>query len=169
MLRRTPLAPPVVRTLEGWGGTAALGGQGIVTVYAPGIFEVTQLGAATLAGLGGLLVLTAAVVAPLPVLAWACVATAAFLSLVAAGIWIDALGSLRRARAVRIWLKRDLVETLHDRRPLHTAVLEVEAAQLGPGADFGRLTLAWPDGLRLPLLQGPLAEVDAFRVAIVGT
>lgn len=150
-------------TLDGWGGCAILEDDRLAATYAAGIFETTQLVGALLSGLVGFFAVGVAFVMPNPVLAWTCVASAVCMLISGSTSWWTAFRSLRASGARVICLSRRTIAVDDERRFLAGAVVEVEANRL-----FSRLSLSWPDGRRVPLLQGPTADVECFRQALCG-
>lgn len=138
----------------------------IRAAYAPGVFEATRLVVAAasvvvacgLVAGGGVLLACAPHLAP-----W--VELAALLPL---GIALkQALGvgrSLWAPAACRILVRRGWVEIgRREVRRLEDARVHIEHARLGLFAAFTRVTLAFPDGQRVPLVQGPSDEVLRFE------
>lgn len=148
-------------TLDGWGGRATLLDDRLEADYAPGIFESTQLLGALLTGLVGCFAACVSLSMPNPALAWICVAAAVCMLISGCTTWWTAFRTLRASGGRAICLSTRTIDFTGGRRFLAGAVVEVEATRL-----FSRLTLSWPDGRRVPLLQGRTADVERFRQAL---
>ena len=143
--------------IDGWGGYAEIEDYLLVADYQPGVFELGPLLASGLGALTAILSATLAVSMSLwgwNTLGWVCL-VASFSCLVGASVaWHTALLGLFKRGERRIDLLMGSVEVDGRSRPLSLATIEIETAPLIRGLTLARLSLSYPDGLRIPIVQG---------------
>jgi hypothetical protein len=137
----------------------------LVADYHPGLFESTLLVRALATGAVGYGAAFTALVMPTAPLAWLCILAAVCLLVSGCLSWWAAFQTLRTAGPRAIDLSRRLITFDGERRFLAGSILEIEDTRLGRWASR-RLTIAWPDGRRLPLAQGPARLVDPLWNAL---
>lgn len=152
--------------VSGWGGGAVLHPQRIRARYTPGMFETTQLvvaGAAVVIG-AAILATSVGVAAWRPLLAPVLQLGALVPLAVALGRTLAVIRTVWEAGPCRILVRRGWIEIgPREVRRLEDARLQIEHARLGLFSAFARLTLAFPDGQQVPLVQGPRDEVLRFE------
>lgn len=153
--------------IQGIGGQAELRGPVLEADYQPGAFELAELAVCTAACGVALLGVALGVVlgAQDPALGLLCDAAGAVCLLGAFAAWRSAVRSLRTRGARRIQLARGWVERGNEIRHLRDATPRLEELRVGRWA-YARLVLRFPDGLDVPVLQGPVARVAAFAHAV---